>query len=74
MSVSKELAKQLIDRVMNLKKFTVSVRVEDNWLPSGKAPFDIRIKDSIATVTIPALNEAEAKEKVSEYFGSTDFI
>ena len=69
-----DLAKQVIDRLMNLKEFTLKVRVEDNWLPVGVVPFNIHIKDNIATVSIPALNEEEAKEKVAEYFGSDDFI
>ena len=69
-----DLTKQVIDRLMNLKEFTIKVRVEDNWLPNGIVPFNIHIKDNIATVTIPALSEEEAKEKVAEYFGSDDFI
>ncbi len=69
-----DLTKQVIDRLMNLKEFTIKVRVEDNWLPVGIVPFNIHIKDNIATVTIPALTEEEAKEKVAEYFGSDDFV
>ncbi len=69
-----DLTKQVIDRLMNLKEFTLKVRVEDNWLPNGRVPFNIHIKDNIATVTIPALSEEEAKEKVAEYFGSDDFV
>ena len=71
---SKDITKQVIDRLMNLKEFTLKVRVEDNWLPVGIVPFNIHIKDNIATVSIPALSEAEAKEKVAEYFGSDDFV
>ena len=70
----KDITKQVIDRLMNLKEYTIKVRVEDNWLPVGIVPFNIHIKDNIATVSLPALNEDEAKEKVSEYFGSDDFI
>jgi hypothetical protein len=69
-----DLTKKVIDRLMNLKEFTVKVRVEDNWTPVGIVPFNIHIKANIATVTIPALTEDEAKEKVAEYFGSDDFI
>lgn len=69
-----DLTKQVIDRLMNLKEFTVKVRVEDNWLPNGVAPFNIHIKNNIATVKIPALNKKEAREKVAEYFGSDDFV
>lgn len=69
-----DIAKQVIDRVMNLKEFTVKVRVEDNWTPNGMVPFDIKIKNNIATVKIPALTKIEAKQKVSEYFGSDDWV
>jgi hypothetical protein len=67
-----DLTKQVIDRMMNLKEFTVSVPVEDNWLPRGVVPFDIKIKKGIATVTLPALNEDEARSRVIEYFRSCD--
>lgn len=69
-----DLTKQIIDRLMNLKEFTIKVRVEDNWMPNGVVPFNIKIKSNIATVSIPALTEEEAKEKVSDYFGSDDFV
>jgi hypothetical protein len=69
-----DITKQVIDRLMNLKEFTVKVRVDDNWTPNGMVPFDIKIKNNIATVKIPALTKEEAKQKVSEYFGSDDFV
>ena len=72
MKHSKDLTKQVIDRMMNLKEFTVSVPVEDNWLPNGVVPFDIKIKNGIATVNIPALNENEARNKAIAYFNSSD--
>ena len=59
---------QVIDRLMNLKEFTVSVPVEEEWRPNGPVPFDIKIKKGIATVTIPALTEQEARSKIIEYF------
>ena len=61
---------QVIDRLMNLQEFTVSVPVEENWMPNGVVPFDIRIKKGIATVTVPALTEAEARSKIEAYFNS----
>ena len=62
---------QVIDRLMNLQEFTVSVPVEENWMPNGVVPFDIRIKKGIATVTVPALTEAEARNKIIAYFNSS---
>ena len=67
-----DITKQVIDRMMNLQEFTVSVPVEDGWLPRGRVPFDIKIKNSIATVTVPALTEAEAHSKIIAYFNSSD--
>ena len=63
---------QVIDRLMNLQEFTVSVPVEENWMPNGVVPFDIRIKKGIATVTIPALTEAEARNKIIAYFNQSE--
>jgi hypothetical protein len=67
-----DLTKQVIDRMMNLQEFTVTVPVEDGWLPNGRVPFNIRIKNGFATVTIPALTEDEARSKIIAYFNSSD--
>jgi hypothetical protein len=67
-----DLTKQVIDRMMNLREFTVTVPVEDGWLPNGVVPFDIRIKNGFATVSIPALTEDEARSKITAYFSASD--
>jgi hypothetical protein len=67
-----DLTRQVIDRLMNLQEFTVTVPVEDGWLPNGVVPFDIKIKNGFATVTVPALTEAEARSKIIAYFISSD--
>jgi hypothetical protein len=72
MSHPANLTQKVIERMMNLKEFTVSVPVEENWLPNGVVPFDIKIKNGIATVSIPALNEDEARSKAIAYFSSSD--
>jgi len=64
---------QVIDRLMNLKEFTITVPVEENWMPNGVVPFDIKIKNGLATVTIPALTEEEARSKIVAYFNTDDF-
>lgn len=61
-----------MERLMNLQEFTVTVPVEDNWLPNGVVPFDIKIKNGFATVRVPALTEAEARSKIIAYFNSSD--
>ena len=63
---------QVIARLMNLQEFTVSVPVEENWMPNGVVPFDIKIKNGTATVTVPALTEAEARSKIVAYFNSSE--
>ena len=42
--MSNDITKQIMDRLMNLQEFTVSVPVEENWMPNGRVPFDIKIK------------------------------
>jgi len=66
------LTEQTINRLMNLKEFTVSVPVEENWMPNGVVPFDIKIKNGIATVSVPALTEAEARSKIIAYFNNSN--
>jgi len=67
-----DVTRQVIDRMMNLQEFTVTVPVEDNWLPRGRAPFDIKIKNGFATVTVPALTEDEARSRITAYFNASD--
>ena len=57
---------------MNLQEFTVTVPVEENWMPNGVVPFDIKIKNGFATVSIPALTQDEARSKIIAYFNSSD--
>ena len=67
-----DVTRQVIERMMNLQEFTVTVPVEDGWLPNGVVPFDIKIKNGFATVTVPALTEDEARSKITAYFNSSD--
>jgi hypothetical protein len=67
-----DLTKQAIERMMNLQEFTVTVPVEDNWMPDGVVPFDIKIKNGLATVAVPALTEDEARSKIIAYFNASD--
>jgi hypothetical protein len=66
------LTQNVINRLMNLQEFTVTVPVEENWMPNGRVPFDIRIKNGLATVTVPALTESEAHSKIVAYFNSNE--
>ena len=64
--------KQVLERLMNLQEFTVTVPVEENWMPNGRVPFDVRIKNGFATVTVPALTQTEAHSKIVAYFNSNE--
>lgn len=68
----RDLTQQVIERMMNLREFTVTVPIEENWMPNGVVPFDIRIKNGFATVTVPALTQAEAHSKIVAYFNSNE--
>ncbi len=72
MSQFSDQTQQIIDRLRNLQEFTVSVPVEENWMPNGVVPFDIKIKNGTATVTVPALTEAEARDKITAYFNRSE--
>jgi hypothetical protein len=67
-----DTTKQVMTRLMNLQEFTVTVPVEENWMPNGVVPFDIRIKNGFATVTVPALTQTEAHSKIVAYFNASD--
>jgi hypothetical protein len=67
-----DITKQVLDRIMKLKLYTVSVPVEEGWLPHGIVPFDIKIKNCILTVKIPALSRVEAKQKLQDYINGKD--
>jgi hypothetical protein len=67
-----DLAQRAIERMMNLQEFTITVPVEENWMPNGVVPFDIKIKNGFATVSIPALTEDEARSKIIRYFSASD--
>lgn len=69
---SADITQQVMNRLMNLREFTVTVPVEDNWLPNGVVPFDIKIVNGFATVRVPALTEDEARSKIIAYFNSSD--
>ena len=74
MQTAKEITDQLIKEAQQMHKFDIKVRVQDQWMPFGSVPFDIKIKDGIATVTVIAKNEEEARQQVLTYMESDDWI
>lgn len=72
-SSSAKLAAQLIERVKNLKKHTVMLKI-DGFTGHGPVPFDLKITKGLATVTVLATDMLDAKRQVSAYFGSDDWV
>ena len=62
------LMKDIFHRIKNLTEHTVTVELPEDFTFSGTIPFDMTIKGTTAQVTLLALNEVEAKNKVYEYF------
>ena len=64
----------LIRQAKRMKRFEVRRQVEDNWMPYGSVPFDIHIKNNIATVSVIAESQEEAEEQVTKYIDRDDYI
>ena len=73
MTPAAKLAKQAIDRVMNLKQYRVRLRMAE-FSGYGVMPFDLTIRNDIATVDLLATDMQDARRQVSEYFGSSDWV
>lgn len=74
MKSAAELTKEVISRAQLMRSYKVRMRVDDGWLPHGPVPFDIHIKNGIATLTIIAESELEAKDQASVYMESQDWL
>ena len=74
MKQAKEITSSLIKQAQKMRLFKIKVRVEDNWLPMGRVPFNIKIKNNIATVEVIAESISDAKHQVEAYFETDDWI
>jgi hypothetical protein len=63
-------ASKIAEEVINKAK---QMRVEDGWVPMGVVPFDIHIKDGVATLTVISDSEEDARNQASVYMESDDF-
>ena len=63
---------EIIHRMKNLKEWKIVTDVPEEFDFRGPVPFDMHIKDGIATVRVWALNLEEAKTRVSNYFNGED--
>lgn len=67
------ITQETISRAQKMRSFKIKLRVNDGWLPMGRVPFDIHIKDGIATLTIIAETIEDARNQASVYMESDDW-
>ena len=58
---------ELMDRLKNLREFTITVDVPDGITLSGVIPFDMNISKNKGTFRVLAVSEEEAKERVNAF-------
>jgi hypothetical protein len=68
-----QLTQNLIRRAQTMRSFSVRMRVDDDWIPHGQVPFNIHIKDGVATLTIVADSMESARNQAAEYMKSDDW-
>jgi hypothetical protein len=73
MKSAADYTQEIIERAQKMRSYRVRVRVDDGWLPMGQVPFDIHIKDGIATLTIIAESIEDARGQASAYMESDDW-
>lgn len=74
MKSAADLTQEIINRAQLMRSFRVQMRVDDGWLPVGPVPFDIHIKNGVATLTIIAESMTSARQQASVYMESDDWI
>ena len=62
-------ARNVIDRIKNLKEFEVIIDIPDEFIFNGTIPFDMVVdRNQSARVLVIAETQQEAEEKVSQFF------
>lgn len=74
MAEAKKICDELIKRCMDVKEFYIQCLIDENWVPEGPAPFDMRIDDGIFTIRVIAFNQKEAMKKVCDALPVTKFL
>ncbi len=67
---SVDIAKDLINRAKNLKKFEVKRMLEDGILFNGPVPFDIKGKDDCYWIYAYAVTQEEAEAQVDAWLSN----
>lgn len=70
---AQDITQNLIRRAQSMRSFAVRMRVNDGWLPQGVVPFNIHIKDGVATLTIVADSMESAQALAADYMKSDDW-
>jgi hypothetical protein len=73
MKTAADYTQEIIARAQQMRSYKVRLRVDDGWLPMGRVPFDIHIKNGVATLTVVAESMASAREQASVYMESDDW-
>ena len=73
MKTAANYTQEIIARAQQMRSYKVRLRVDDGWFPMGRVPFDIHIKDGVATVTVVAESLESAREQASVYMESDDW-
>jgi hypothetical protein len=72
MNTAKDIADELLRKVKSMQKFTIKREMPDMWMPHGVVPFDIRIKDGVATFDVYAESYIDAEDQVTQYLERDD--
>lgn len=73
MKSAADLTKEIITKAQTMRSYKVKMRIDDGWLPMGPVPFDIHIKNGVATLTVIAESIDIAKQQASVYMESDDW-
>ena len=73
MKTAADITRDLISRAQSMRSYKIRLRVDDGWLPMGQVPFDIHIKNGIATLTIIASSLEDARSQAAAYMESDDW-
>jgi hypothetical protein len=69
---AKEIFEDMFAKIKNMQMYQIQRQVEQGWLPTGTLPFDLHIKNKIATFTVYALSEDDAENQVTQYLENQD--
>jgi hypothetical protein len=70
---ARDLTQSIIQRAQTMRSFKVKLRVDDGWLPQGPVPYNIHIKDGVATLTVVADSMESAQQLAADYMKSDDW-